>query len=788
MRERPWLAPVVIAVALAMAYFPLVTNQGLVITDDTFTSDITNAEWPGRIEMGNAIREGSWPLWSRGIYGGVPFLAPGPGTEPLTLLLFSLLPPVAAVNAYIMFVLLLAGIGTSFFVRALGGSTAGGAAAGLGFAFSGYMVCQLKHLTIVSCIGISPDELPRVFERFYRVRGARARSHEGTGIGLALVRNLVELHGGTIEADSQEGMGSCFTVAIPTGSAHLPAGRIEAARALAPTAVSSAAYVNDALSWLSADDPAREALAISSSDGGAPLNEASPARLILADDNADMREYLRRLLSTQWAVEAVADGRRALEAVRRQRPDLIVSDVMMPNMDGLELTHALRTDPTTQRLPIILLSARTGEAATAEGLACGANDYIVKPFSGRELIARVKVQLEIAKSHERTREQDHARLVQEHLRKIAESASQAKDELLAVMGHELRNPLAPILSALQLMEKRGEPGSIREREIIGRQVKNLIGLVDELLDVSRIRSGKVQLAKQEIEIGEVISRATALASPLISQRQHRLVVEVDQPGAKVNADPIRLAHIILNLLSNSAKFTNPGGVIVLRAAAEGGELVIRVKDHGIGIEPALLPLVFEAFAQAEQASDRAAGGLGLGLAIAKGLVGLHGGQIEVHSEGHGKGCEVVVRLPLPVNSDSTNSTERVAAPARTASGLRILVVDDNEDAAVILGELLELEGHQVVVAFDGFAAMEARRTFTPDVALLDIGLPGMDGWELAQRLRLHSPTQPVRLIAISGYTEQKDKLRSKEAGFDGHLAKPVEMSHLLDLLTTSSPT
>lgn len=637
-------------------------------------------------------------------------------------------------------------------------------------------------------IGISAEELPRVFERFYRVRGAHSRSHEGTGIGLALVRNLVELHGGTIEAQSQEGVGSCFTVSIPTGSAHLPAGRIEAAKALAPTAVSSAAYVNDALSWLSVDDPDREALAISPAEGRTSADGRLPARLILADDNADMREYLRRLLSTQWTVEAVADGRLALEAVRRQRPDLIVSDVMMPNMDGLELTRELRTDPITQRLPIILLSARTGDAATAEGLASGANDYVVKPFSARELIARVTVQLEIARSHERTREQDHARLAQEHLRKMAEAASQAKDDFLAVMGHELRNPLAPILSALQLMEKRDEPGSLREREIIGRQAKHLVVLVDELLDVSRIRSGKVQLERQEIEIGEIISRATKLATPLMSQRKHRLVVEVDQPGVKVNADPVRLPQVIFNLLSNSAKFTNPGGVIVLRAATEGGSMVIRVIDPGVGIEPALLPSVFEAFAQGEQASDRAVGGLGLGLAIAKGLVELHGGQIDVHSEGHGKGCEVVVRLPLPETSDSTNPTERVVAPPPTAPGLRILVVDDNEDVASLLGELLELEGHQVVVALDGFAALEARKTFAPQVALLDIGLPGMDGCELARRLRSYEPAAPVRLIAISGYTEQKDRLRSKEAGFDVHLAKPVEMSHLLELLAMSSPT
>ena len=337
------------------------------------------------------------------------------------------------------------------------------------------MAGALIELTVSDTgVGIHPDELPRIFDRFHRVRGARARSHEGTGIGLALVKDLVKLHGGSMEARSEIGAGTWVKISIPAGSAHLPSDRIEAAKALSTTAVGSAAYVNDALSWLPADAPAREALSVSSSDSatasagrhGASAS-AGPVRILLADDNADMREYLRRLLSTHWTVEAVADGLQALEAVRRQRPDLMVADVMMPGLDGIELTRALREDPGQRGLPIILLSARTGEEAMAEGLAAGANDYIVKPFSARELLARVKVQLEIVRSLESDRVHTSARMAAEQFRQVAESTSQAKDEFLAVLGHELRNPLAPILTALQLMELRGDAGSARECAVIG---------------------------------------------------------------------------------------------------------------------------------------------------------------------------------------------------------------------------------------------------------------------------------------------------------------------------------
>ncbi len=621
-------------------------------------------------------------------------------------------------------------------------------------------------------IGIAVDELPRVFDRFHRVRDAHARSHEGTGIGLALAKDLVGLHGGRIEVESEVGRGSCFTVTIRAGSAHLPADRIGIAKELASTTVGSAAYINDALSWLPADDAERVSLAVSD-DGNVHANHA-PLRLVLADDNADMREYLRRLLSAQWTVEAVADGQQALEAIRRQVPDLLVSDVMMPGVDGLELTRRLRADPSTRQLPVILLSARTGDEATAEGLATGANDYIVKPFSARELVARIHVQLEMARSRER--EQTH---------QVAEAASHAKDAFIAVLGHELRNPLAPIRTALELMDMRGDEGSRKERAVIERQVTHMVRLVDDLLDVSRITRGNLELEKEVLGIDAVIASAIEMTHSLIAQRKHELVIACS-PGLEVEVDPARIAQVLSNLIINAAKFTDPGGRIEISARREGPQVVISVKDTGAGIESSRLATVFDAFAQGAQASDRSKGGLGLGLTIAKSLVALHGGQVEARSAGRDQGSEFIVRLPML----DAKPAQPAIVPAPTVtprSTRRVLLVDDNRDAADLLAHALRLMGDEVVVAYDAVSALELRATFEPNVALLDIGLPGMDGYELARRLRATPSPNGLRIVALSGYSEPKDRARSRAAGFDDHLGKPVTLQVLNHVLSNQAP-
>ena len=369
-------------------------------------------------------------------------------------------------------------------------------------------------------------------------------------------------------------------------------------------------------------------------------------------------------------------------------------------------------------------------------------------------------------------------------RKAAEeeamAASRAKDEFLAMLGHELRNPLAPIRTALNLMALRGDPETAKERQVIERQVDHLVRLVDDLLDVSRITRGKIDLAREPIEIGEVIAHAIEMASPLLEQRRHHLDVQVPREGLVVNADPDRLAQVFSNLLTNAAKFTDPGGHITVSAARgdrEGDrEIAVAVTDTGAGIAPEFLPSLFETFAQERRTVQRSQGGLGLGLAIVRSLVTMHGGSVSVHSEGRGRGATFTVRLPA-FEGAVAPAGPAVAARAQTGPGGRILIVDDNVDAAEMLSDLLTDAGHETRVAFDGPSALAVVRDFTPDLAILDIGLPVMDGYELAAELRARLPAAP-RLIALTGYGQEQDQQRVAVAGFDRYLIKPIAVDAL----------
>ncbi len=606
-------------------------------------------------------------------------------------------------------------------------------------------------------VGVPAEQLPLLFDRFHRVPDARSRTHEGTGIGLALVQELVKLHGGTVTVASAVGQGTTFTVALPFGAGHLPQDRIAAPRGRGPTTAGAAPFVEEALRW-SLDGPA----------AGREPRESPGARILLADDNADMREYVARLLSERFAVESVTDGLTALALARAAPPDLILSDVMMPGMDGYQLLQALRADERTRGIPVIFLSARAGEEASLEGLSAGADDYLIKPFSARELLARVA-----------------ARLAQVQARREVEAANRSKDEFLAMLGHELRNPLAPIVTALQLMRLRGDELLKKERTVIERQVDHLIRLVDDLLDVSRITRGKVELRRQRIEISEVVAKAIEMASPLIEQRQHSLTVEVPRYGLAVEADAVRMAQVVANLLNNAAKYTEPHGSIGVHAAAQGEAVVLRVRDTGIGLSAEMLPRVFDLFAQESQALDRAQGGLGLGLAIVRSLVELHGGTVEALSEGPGRGSELVVRLPAaaagaaPPASAPRAEPEIIAAPP---GALRVLVVDDNADAAELMATALQMMGHSARAALDGPAALVIAASFHPDVALLDLGLPVMDGYELARHLRELPGLASIRLIAVTGYSQEEDRRQAAAAGFERFLVKPIQIEELRELL------
>jgi signal transduction histidine kinase/ActR/RegA family two-component response regulator len=373
----------------------------------------------------------------------------------------------------------------------------------------------------------------------------------------------------------------------------------------------------------------------------------------------------------------------------------------------------------------------------------------------------------------------------------AESANRAKDEFLAMLGHELRNPLAPIVTALELMKLRSDESSTKEQRVIERQVQHLTRLVDDLLDVSRITRGKIQLKKEPIELSEIVAKAVEIASPLFEQRRHNFVVEVPREGLLLEADEVRLAQVLANLLTNAAKYTEPGGHIELKAGRQGAEIVIRARDDGIGIPRDILPRIFNMFVQGERSVDRSEGGLGIGLTLVRSLVHMHGGSVIALSEGAGHGAEFVVRLPaLPPRKlramPAKSPTPRTGTQA-IGESQRILIVDDNADAAELLGEILRAVGHEVAIAHDGPQALGLIERFAPDVAVLDIGLPVMDGYELAGRL-VAVCSAPPRLMAVTGYGQDHDRARSTQAGFERHFVKPVDAELLIGAIgTPASP-
>jgi PAS domain S-box-containing protein len=354
-------------------------------------------------------------------------------------------------------------------------------------------------------------------------------------------------------------------------------------------------------------------------------------------------------------------------------------------------------------------------------------------------------------------------------------ANRRKDEFLAMLGHELRNPLAPIRTAVELLRLRGSREIERERVSIERQVNHLVQLVDDLLDVSRITRGKLQLRRERFELATAVAQAIEMASPLLEERGHRLHVEMPPAGLAVHADRSRVAQIVANLLTNAAKYTDPGGTVEIIGKRERQWAVIEVHDTGRGVSAEMLPHVFSLFVQESQNLDRAAGGLGLGLAIVRNLVEMQGGQVAVESE-VGRGSTFTVRLPLAASSKALAAEVAAEESAMVASphdGRRVLIVDDNVDAANLLALILESFGFATSVAHDGPSALRLAREFRPDIAVLDIGLPVMDGYEVAERLHAMAGFETLPLLAVTGYGQLEDRARSKAAGFEAHLTKPV---------------
>jgi PAS domain S-box-containing protein len=400
----------------------------------------------------------------------------------------------------------------------------------------------------------------------------------------------------------------------------------------------------------------------------------------------------------------------------------------------------------------------------------------IRDADGR-IIGASKIARDVSDRKRADAEREHLLALAQHARAEAESASRAKDEFLAMLGHELRNPLSAVRNAIvaaRLDERRREPAL----EIARRQADQLARLVDDLLDVARITQGRIRLRKEPVYLAEIVARAVEVTRALVEDRGHRLSVSLASEDIRVDGDATRLEQVVVNLLNNAAKYTTRAGRIEVVVERQGDVAVLRVRDDGVGIGREMLGRVFDLFAQAEGALDRAQGGLGIGLTVVRRLVELHGGRVEALSDGPGKGAEFVVRLPaLPVASEERRALRRLGDGA-TDVRVRVLIVEDNPDAADSLMMLLDLLGHDVRVVHDGLSALEAVTTKTPDVMLVDIGLPGIDGYELARRIRQRPDLAHVVLVALTGYGSEDDRQRAVEAGFDHHLVKPIDVDAL----------
>jgi len=496
--------------------------------------------------------------------------------------------------------------------------------------------------------------------------------------------------------------------------------------------------------------------------------------LILNVDDNDAGRYVksRILRLAGYDVIEAANGSAAERLIAERSPDMVLLDVKLPDMSGRDLCARVKANPGTAQIVVIQTSASHIDTKNrVASLDAGADGYLTTPIEPEELVAHVRALLRMRKAeNERQKALDALR-----------EADRRKDEFLAMLAHELRNPLAPIRNAVEIL-RLSEDRDTRERarELVGRQVRHLSRLVDDLLEVSRITQRKVVLRRSTVALSDVIESACEVARAAYAAEGHAFEVRLPPGETWLHVDAVRLSQVVGNLLHNAGKFTPRGGRIVLEALRDEEGLQIVIRDNGVGIAPEMLPSVFELFSQADRSLERSQGGLGIGLSLARGLVEMHGGVVVAESAGIGKGSTFTVRLPASVIVRAPDPAEREAPRRPLAAGgaRRILVVEDNVDSAESLMLLLRSFGHDVSVVNDGREAVGAAMRMRPDVILLDIGLPGMDGFHVAKALRELPETSAARLIAVSGYGQEKDRERSRAAGFDQHLVKPVDPTKL----------
>jgi CheY-like chemotaxis protein len=499
-------------------------------------------------------------------------------------------------------------------------------------------------------------------------------------------------------------------------------------------------------------------------------------RVLIVDDSDEDREVYRRQLARQTrprieALEAQT-GEAGLLVCRMERPDCVLLDFNLPDMDGLEFLDALRNERGEAMPALVMLTGQGNEAVAVQAMKRGAQDYLVKGNTDAAVLRHaMENAIEKVFLH---------RQLQQQRRQLRE-ADRRKDEFLATLAHELRNPLAPLQNALGIMRLRPDDkaAAAQARAIMERQVKHMVRLIDDLLDVSRITLGRLQLRKERVEIGTLVRDAVDSVTPVISAARHTLEVKTPKRPVYLEADPTRVTQILTNLLNNAAKYMEAGGRIELSAEEEGKTVRLRLSDTGMGIPQEALPYVFELFNRAERPAT-AGGGLGIGLALVKRLVEMHEGSVEVRSPGPGKGTEFTVTLPcLPAEQPKPAPAEQPAVIIRRS---RVLVADDNIDAADTLATMLTISGSEVKTAYNGMQALEAAAQWNPDLVILDIGMPVLDGHATARRMREQPWGRDMVLVALTGWGQEKDRAQAADSGFDFHFTKPISFQQLESLL------
>jgi len=561
------------------------------------------------------------------------------------------------------------------------------------------------------------------------------------------------------------------------------------------------------------------------------------ANILLVDDQpARLLTYRAILEPLGHNLVAVNSGLEALEALMKQDFAVVLLDVKMPGMDGFETAALIHDHPRFETTPIIFVTGvHVTEFDRLKGYKAGAIDYVYIPVVPEILRSKVAVLIELdrqrralqlvnrelaesnrrlqeansALQSEKTRELEaiNARLsqtndelsrsnlsleneIRERIRAETslKEAVVKRDEFLAMLSHELRNPLSPLRNASHMLMQGETTDSkiIWSRGVIERQLKHMIRLVDDLLDVSRIARGKIVLVSEPVKVADVVNAAVETVQPLLEQKRQQLQIEAADVDLVVRGDPVRLAQVVGNLLHNAAKYTGEGGHIVLVTRSRNGRAEIVVQDTGIGIAPDSMPRIFELFTQIPSERSSTTGGLGIGLALVRALVDLHGGEIHATSRGIDQGSEFTVCLPLlELGSDARNASAAGPRPEQVAPVRRnILIADDNQDALESLALMLRMEGHEVHCASDGEEALALAGLRRPEIVVLDVGMPKLDGCEVARRIRAETWGRGAVLVALTGWGQEIDRRRSREAGFDMHLVKPVDPATLCDMLVT----